>query len=161
MGRTAWLENYILFLCWYFGSITFSWQGSDTPSTLWQLSWTCRDSVHDVAICLSFAFVCSQLCVFFPSRDAYSEDSKLSPHEVWLHWWNLSTVICNSMNRWVSLLSPYSLNLRSGVWYRVFQLKECFNELNKAKFKFWIEHFREKVYWIIFSIEYSWKNDIE
>ena len=117
--------------------------------------------VHDLAICLGFAFVCLQLCVFFPSRGAYSEDLKLSPHEVWLRWWNLSTLIGNSMNRWVSLLSPYSLNLRSGVWYRVFQLKECFNELNKAKFKFWIEHFREKVYWIIFSIEYSWKNDIE
>ena len=38
--------------------------------------------VHDLAICLSFAFDCSQLCVFFPSRDAYSEDLKLLPHEV-------------------------------------------------------------------------------
>ena len=36
--------------------------------------------VHDIAICLSFAFVCSQLCVFFPPRDAYSEDLKLSLH---------------------------------------------------------------------------------
>lgn len=36
--------------------------------------------VHDIAICLSFAFFCSQLCVFFPPRDAYSEDLKLSLH---------------------------------------------------------------------------------
>ena len=69
--------------------------------------------VQDVELCLSFALVCAQLCVFFPFKDAYSVDLKLSPHEVWLLWWNLSTVICNFMNRWVSLFSPNSLLLQA------------------------------------------------
>ena len=58
--------------------------------------------VQNVEFCLRLALVCSQLCVFFPFRDAYYVDLKLSPHEVWLLYWNLSTVICNFMNRWVS-----------------------------------------------------------
>ena len=48
--------------------------------------------VHDIAICLSFAFVCSQLCIFFPPRDAYSEDLKLSLH--FIAFWREKIVDC-------------------------------------------------------------------
>ena len=55
-----------------------------------------------------FYLVCSHACVLALARFEYSEDLKVSPQEVWLTWWNFSTVICSFKNLFVSRFRPYS-----------------------------------------------------
>ena len=59
-----------------------------------------------------FYLVCSHACVLALARFEYSEDLKVSPQEVWLTWWNFSTVICSFKNLFVSRFRPYSFVLQ-------------------------------------------------
>ena len=58
---------------------------------------------------------CSHAWVLALFRFEYSEDLKVSPQEVWLTWWNLSTVICSFMNLFVSRFRPNSFVLQMRV----------------------------------------------
>ena len=59
-----------------------------------------------------FYLVCSHACVLALARFEYSEDLKVSSQEVWLTWWNFSTVICSFKNLFVSWFRPYSFVLQ-------------------------------------------------